>query len=221
MESAQPEFAAPVRRKFIPIVVRSMAVINVLVFVAWNGNREWLPFMFRNFLVSWVHLADGRFWVLLTSVFSHNQFLHLLVNSVVLISFGTAMEQLMGHFRFLRFYLIAGIMGSLGHVIGSYYIIGSADQFALGASGALAGVLIVFSLMFPKQKILFFAVIPVPALVGALAFVAIDIWGLIAQAGGGGLPIGHGAHLGGALFGLVYYLVWGRKIRRQFKVFNA
>ena len=104
MESAQPEFAAPVRRKFIPIVVRSMAVINVLVFVAWNGNREWLPFMFRNFLVSWVHLADGRFWVLLTSVFSHNQFLHLLVNSVVLTSFGTAMEQLMGHFRFLRFY---------------------------------------------------------------------------------------------------------------------
>ena len=44
-------------------------------------------------------------------------------------------------------------------------------------------------------------------MVGAILFVGLDVWGVIAQAGGGGLPIGHGAHLGGALAGLIYYFV--------------
>ena len=63
----------------------------------------------------------------------------------------------------------------------------------------------VFSLLFPKQKLLLFGIIPVSAILGALIFVGLDIWGLIAQAEGGGLPIGHGAHLGGALSGFLYY----------------
>lgn len=76
---------------------------------------------------------------------------------------------------------------------------------ALGASGAIAGLILVFSLVFPKEKILLFGLVPIPALWGALAFVGLDIWGLVAQTKGGGLPIGHGAHLGGALSGFLYF----------------
>ncbi len=81
---------------------------------------------------------------------------------------------------------------------------------ALGASGAVAGLVLVFSLLFPKEKLLLFGIIPLPALFGALAFIALDLWGLFAQAGGGGLPIGHGAHLGGAFTGILFYFLYVR-----------
>jgi membrane associated rhomboid family serine protease len=85
---------------------------------------------------------------------------------------------------------------------------------AVGASGAIAGLLIVFGLMFPRERVLLFFVIPLPALWGALAFVGLDLWGLFAQSRGGGLPIGHGAHLGGALTGAVFYFGY---LRRRWK----
>lgn len=70
--------------------------------------------------------------------------------------------------------------------------------------------------MFPREKILLFGIIPLPAIVGALAFIGLDIWGVVAQAGGGGLPIGHGAHLGGAITGIIYYLLYLRpRLKRR------
>ncbi len=194
-------------------VVRTLMIVNVGVFLLW-----WFPvlgpsFMGDNFLVSWSLLAEGRVWVLLTSVFSHNLLLHLLVNMVVLTSFGTAMEAIMGSRRFLRFFLAAGLVASIAHAATSRFLLDQPELRALGASGALAGVLMLFSFSFPKAKVLLFFFIPLPAIVAALAFVAIDVWGLVAQIGGGTLPIGHGAHLGGGLFGLVYYLVAGRDLK--------
>jgi membrane associated rhomboid family serine protease len=72
-----------------------------------------------------------------------------------------------------------------------------------------------FALMFPRQIILLFYIIPLPAIFGALGFVALDLWGLSAQAHGGGLPIGHGAHLGGALTGAVFYFLFLRRPLRK------
>lgn len=196
-------------------VVRWLLIANVGVFLLW-----WFPvldgsIMTENLLVSWSLLGEGRVWVLLTSVFSHNLLLHLLVNMVVLTSFGTPMEQIMGSGRFLRFFLLAGVAASIAHAATSRFLLDQPDLRALGASGALAGVLMLFSFSFPKAKVLLFFIIPLPAIVAALAFVAIDIWGLIAQIGGGTLPIGHGAHLGGGAFGLAYYLMAGRDVKKR------
>jgi membrane associated rhomboid family serine protease len=52
-----------------------------------------------------------------------------------------------------------------------------------------------------------FGIIPMPAIVGALLFVGLDLVGLFAQSEGGGLPIGHGAHLGGAATGALFYFL--------------
>ncbi|MCB9091352.1 MAG: rhomboid family intramembrane serine protease [Halobacteriovoraceae bacterium] len=156
-------------------------------------------------MVSWYALEDGRFWTLLTSVFSHNQLFHLLINMLVLYSFAPFMIDVLGNRRFLFFYLTAGISGSFFHCLTSMALLHHPELPALGASGAIAGVILLFSLLFPKQRLLFFGIIPIRALWGALLFVGIDLWGLIAQSSGGGLPIGHGAHLGGALVGLLYF----------------
>ena len=201
-----------------PVIVPLIIVINVAVFLMWmTGGPENELFMERNFLVSWDALHDGRWWTLLTSVFSHNMFLHIFINMFVLNSFGSLMEQVLGRMRFLRFYLVAGIVASVFHCVVSRYVIDQPGQEALGASGAVVGIVVVFSLLFPKEKILLFGLIPMPALWGALAFVGIDLWGLSAQSHGGGLPIGHGAHLGGAFTGAVYYFFYlRRRINRNY-----
>jgi membrane associated rhomboid family serine protease len=129
---------------------------------------------------------------------------------LVLQSFGTIMAAVLGTRRFLAFYLVAGMVASFSHAFVSAFIVGNPDIPAVGASGAIAGLVLVFSLMFPREKILLFFIIPLPAMVGALAFIGLDIWGLIAQAEGGGLPIGHGAHLGGAFTGILYYFLFLR-----------
>lgn len=166
-------------------------------------------------MVSWNALEGGRWWVLLTSAFSHIYFWHFLLNMYVLMSFGSLLERLLGRLRFLRFYISAGVVGSFCHALVSAWILGEPDLPAVGASGAIAGLILVFSFLFPKEKILIFGLIPVPAIWGALLFIGLDVWGLVAQAGGGGLPIGHGAHLGGALTGIVYYFgVLRSRLRR-------
>lgn len=185
--------------------------LNVFVFIAWNFPVFAGPeFLFANFLVSWNALAEGRYWTLVTSVFSHNMLWHLLLNMLVLRSFGPILLATLGTARFLLFYLGAGIVSSATHALVSAVVLGEPSIPALGASGALSGLVLLFSCMFPREKLLLLGLIPVPALIGALIFIGLDLWGLVAQAEGGGLPIGHGAHLGGAMAGILYYLFYMR-----------
>jgi len=200
-----------------PIVVPAIIAINVVVFLAWQaaGFDEFLKqVMVGNFLVSTAHLMHGHWWTLVTSAFSHRDFWHIAINMFVLWSFGTVLERLWGTRIFVVFYLVAAVVASASHCFVSSVLMGNPNIPALGASGAVSGLLLAFALLFPKHKILVFGVIPMPALVGALAFVAIDLWGLFAQSQGGCLPIGHGAHLGGAFCGLLF---WASYLRTRFK----
>jgi membrane associated rhomboid family serine protease len=196
-------------------VVHTILALNVVVFLAWLTGAAPLTFMEEHFVVSWTHLAEGRVWVLVTSLFSHAMGVHLLINLVVLVSFGAPLEQAMGSARFLLFYLVAGIVGCLAHALVMQFLIGIPGQAACGASAALVAVLMLFALAFPKEEVLLFFVIPLPAIVAALALVALDLFGLIYQVEGGGLPIGHGAHLGGAVIGVGYFLTRGRHVRER------
>lgn len=197
-------FSKPKRPIAVPLIIS----LNVAVYIAWIlsvEDKQSLLFMIQNFLVSWSNIQDGRLWTLLTSVFSHNMLLHFLMNMFVLNSFGRIIEITLGSRRFLSFYLAAGLIGSLGHTLASNLILDDPSLSALGASGAISGLVLLFALLYPREKILLLGLIPISAIWGAVLLMGIDLWGLFAQAGGGGLPIGHGAHLGGALTGLLYY----------------
>ena len=193
-------------------VVLAILVLNAIVFVGWIILGQ-APVMTDNFLVSWDALEAGRYWTLLGSAFSHIAGFHFLINMYVLATFGSFVEQVIGSWRFVVFYLVAAIIGSLGHATVSAFLLDKPELPALGASGAVSGVVILFSLMVPQATLLLLGFIPMPALVGALLFVGLDVIGLIAQTEGGGLPIGHGAHLGGAAAGAAYYLLAARHIR--------
>lgn len=196
------------------MIVRLIVLLNIAVFALWVfPPGDDLDFMARHFLVSWDSLREGRWWTLLGSAFSHTELWHIFLNMFAFYGFGRVLEQGMGSLRFLRFYLIAGAFASFSHAAVSNFLLHQPDLPALGASGAVSAVILLFSLVFPREKILIMGLIPVPAIVGAILFVGLDVWGLVAQAEGGGLPIGHGAHLGGALVGLVYYIShrWRRR----------
>lgn len=201
------------RRAFlVPLII----AINVGVFLAWHLPALGLdPILLHYFLVSFAGLQEGYYLALLGSVFSHEGIFHLFVNMFVLNSFGRLLELVLGRRAFLSFYLLAGICASITHCLVSAFLLGAPELPALGASGAIAGLIVVFSLMFPREKLLLFGFIPVPAFAGVILIVGIDLWGLWSQTRGGGLPIGHGAHLGGAAAGFVYYFLFlrGRKLR--------
>jgi len=128
----------------------------------------------------------------------------------VLGSFGDIVEETLGMWRFTTFYLIAGVISSLSHSFISAFLLHSPELSALGASGAISGVIVIFAFLYPRERIYLFGLIPIPAAWGALLFIGLDLWGLFRQNEGGGMPIGHGAHLGGALSGALYYLFYLR-----------
>jgi membrane associated rhomboid family serine protease len=196
-------------------VVNAILMLNVAVFFVWMFGVLPVAFMADHFVVSWDHLAEGRVWVLFTALFSHVMGLHLVINMVVLLSFGAPLEQAMGSGRFLVFYLGAGVIGCLAQAFTLHFLMGTPGQAACGASAALVAILMFFALAFPREEVLLFFVIPLPAIAAALAFVALDVFGLVFQMDGGGLPIGHGAHLGGALIGVVYFLARGADVRER------
>jgi membrane associated rhomboid family serine protease len=214
--SSHPESAVerrdnPMDRRLVAVPV--IIAVNVLVFLAWQAARvdpTLEQVMVANFLVSTNHLLHGFVWTLLTAAFSHIDLWHIALNMFVLWSFGSILERLWGVATFVAFYLVAALVASVSHCFVSTVLLGDSSINALGASGAVSGLLLAFALLFPKHRILLFGVIPIPALVGALAFVAIDLWGLFAQSQGGGIGIGHGAHLGGALCGFLFWLVYLR-----------
>lgn len=205
------------RAKIISIILS----VNLAIFALWLSASFGYTdpvFLERNFLISWTALAEGRWWTLLTSAFSHIMGFHIFLNMYALIGFGPILELSLGSFRFLRFYLVASVIASAAHAFVSAKIVGQPELPALGASGAVAGVILLFSLLYPRQKILIMGIIPVPAFFGSILIIGLDLWGLWAQAGGGGLPIGHGAHLGGAFTGVAYYFFSIRpKMKRQWE----
>lgn len=193
-------------------VVLVFLCLNAIVFIMWSVLGE-SPLMIDHFLISWDGLVAGRVWTLLTSEFSHLLFLHFFLNMYVLASFGPIVERTIGSGRFLAFYLIAAVLSSLSHAGVSAFVLGKPQLPALGASGAISGVIMLFALLYPRARIFLFGIVPMPAIFGAVLFVGIDAAGLVAQTEGGGLPIGHGAHLGGAATGLLYYLFVIRHLR--------
>ena len=157
----------------------------------------------------------------LTSTFLHGGVLHLAGNMLFLWIFGDNLEDELGHWGFLAFYLVAGVGAGLAHVLSDP----ASGVPLVGASGAIAGVMGGYLLLFPKARvdilfifIVFFRVIPVPAWLMLGVWFAIQVAGGTAAAGGqAGGGVAHWAHAGGFLIGLALMLpVWKRRRARAF-----
>ncbi len=185
--------------------------LNVLVHFAWLASLQddaLATFMDENFLVSFAHLAHFRIWTLVTSEISHADTSHLLFNMIALWVFGRDTVEILGARRFLTLYVIGGVLASVGHVL--VQIATLSPSPALGASGAVMAISVVFAVLFPSRRLFVMGAIPAPAPIAVAGYVLLDLIGLAGKSDG----IAHGAHLGGALYGLLY----GLYLRRRYEV---
>lgn len=198
-----------------PPAVKNLIAINVVVWVAQLLFDE--RFGLTAKLGLWP-IGNPYFkpWQIVTHMFAHaasgpSMFLHILFNMFTLWMFGRILENVWGSKRFLIFYMICGLGAAAAH-LGMQYYMGGADDVAVGASGAVFGVLVAFAMTFPNTELyLMFIPVPIKAKWAVIGLIALDLFGGVSQVSGDN--IAHFAHLGGALTGFILLKVWNKNNR--------
>jgi len=186
-------------------MTRALVAANVAVFLLWHTlgrsqqGGDWLA---ANFLVSAGAIYQGRVWTLILAEFSHYESWHLLLNMIALWTFGRAVERTIGPGRLLRLYLVGALVASVSYVV--YAVVVGSGEPALGASGAVSAIAVVFACIYPRAWLLLNFFIPVPAALAVALFLLLDLVGVLNPRGD---MIAHAAHLGGALYGFLYWLI--------------
>ena len=195
-----------------PYVTYALLAANILIFLSYVnllGNERALWSFFTEWAVIPARITSGDgYSTLVTSMFLHGGFMHLAGNMLFLFIFGDNLEDEMGHFGFLGFYLAAGVGSGLIHVItGPNSIVPT-----VGASGAIAGVMGGYLLLFPKAKvdiliifIVFFKILPLPAWIMLGLWFGLQLIGSFGSdpdAGG----VAYWAHSGGFIVGILLTL---------------
>ncbi len=191
-------------RRTVPVVTFALIAINILFFFVELSGGD--PFIQHWSVVPrrLIENPGSDFPTIFTSMFMHGGWLHLFGNMLYLWIFGDNVEDNFGHIKFLIFYLLCGIAATFAQLI---FNVGS-NVPNLGASGAIAGVLGAYILMFPKEQVRVLmgaGVFPVPALV------VIGLWIVLQFISGVGSitntsatgGVAYMAHIGGFLTGVV------------------
>jgi membrane associated rhomboid family serine protease len=189
----------------VPVVTACIIALNALMFVFELAGGETFV---KNWSLVPADIAAGRHWItILTAMFMHGSWSHIIGNMIFLWAFGPEVEDLMGRGRYLAFYLLGGVVAALAQVAAAP----DSTVPNLGASGAIAAVMGAFLVTFPQDRIRSLLVIFVFVRVAYVpAVVLIGVWGLIQflslgaisqQPSGGG--VAYAAHVGGFIFGTV------------------
>lgn len=145
--------------------------------------------------------AGQYVWTFLTSMFMHGSFFHLLVNMLSLFFIGSLVEKILGQKRYILFYLISGLIAGLSFVLLSLIFSADINAYAVGASGALFGLVGLLVLLTPNLPV-YIMFIPIPIKMKyAAPGLLIVLWIISAAAN---IGIGNTAHLGGLIVGLIY-----------------
>lgn len=150
---------------------------------------------------------EKKFYQMITSAFLHADFMHLFFNMFALFTFGTFLESFFvqslgsysGSLYFFLIYFISLICGSVLTVVFHY---NNPEYVAVGASGAVSGIVFSYIIFFP-QSMLYVFFIPMPAYLFAVLWIAFSVYGMRSRLGN----IGHEAHLGGAIGGFASTLI--------------
>ncbi len=221
---------------FLPEVVKNLLIINGLFFLVTIvvGNR--LGIDLTQYLGLHYPLSDDfKPYQIITYMFMHGNFLHILSNMFALWMFGTSIENYWGGKRFLVYYLVTGLGAAIIHYIVLYYTtvipalheikalqqldnIQDADAVAqqfynhippvVGASGAVFGILLAFGMMFPNQIIYLYFAIPIKAKYFVILYGLFELYAGIENSRSDN--VAHFAHLGGMVFGYILIKYWNK-----------
>lgn len=202
-------------RRITPIVTYALIAINILFFLVELSAGE--DFIRQWSVIPRELLANpvGEFITVFTAMFMHAGWLHLGSNMLYLWIFGDNVEDQLGHAKFLIFYLLCGIAATYAQVL----VNPNSNIPNLGASGAIAGVLGAYLIMFPGGRVrvmLGRGIIPMPAIVviGFWALLQVfSSFGAVSNEGG----VAYMAHVGGFVAGMVLGLLFGGLQRSQLR----
>jgi membrane associated rhomboid family serine protease len=200
-----------------PYVTYLLMAVNIGVFLSYvslmNDDRAIGMFFFNWALLPERVTSGGGYTGVFTSMFLHGGWLHLAGNMLFLYIFGDNIEDEMGHLGYLAFYLACGVLSAAAHVISAPY----SGVPTVGASGAIAGVMGGYLLLYPKAKvdiliifIVFFRILPIPA------WIMLGLWLGMQFIGGVGTDpemggVAYWAHAGGFVVGIVLTIpIWLR-----------
>lgn len=211
-----------------PYVNYGLILVNVLVFFFFflGGTR-----MLRDGIFSFgavpIYIVNGeRLWTLLTSMFMHADIMHLLGNIVYLWVFGDNIEDVLGHTKYLAFYLLGGLTASFTHVASLLVALPSIGIVGLGvpsvgASGAISAVLGAYLLLYPSARIrtlvfyIFISIVSIPA------YYYLGFWFLyqlimgVFSLTGFSSGVAFWAHIGG--FAAGYAIMWFLRVKPKVK----
>jgi membrane associated rhomboid family serine protease len=178
-----------------------LIAVNFLIFIITQVNQQ-----FELNLALSLYTFQSQPWTILTCMFVHADFWHILFNMIALYFFGTFLLQLVGSGRFLLVYFVSGIIGNLMFLLFAHYGIASSPyDYIVGASGAIYGLGGALVVIMPKLRVYIFGIIPMPLWVAIIIGFLIIIPNVAWQ-----------AHLGGLVVGLIAGYYFRRQyVRRQ------
>lgn len=215
-------------------VVKNLLIINLICFIPFVllSNESYDNLIVSNLGVFYFNSPYFRVWQIITYMFIHGGWAHILFNMFALFSFGPILEFAIGPKRFFNLYFICGIGAIAFQMFVQAYevhsLIGSFTapyHFRLddptipdkvkeiyygpvvGASGAIFGVLVGFGMIYPNMELmLLFIPVPIKAKYIIPVYILLEIYMGFSQAAGD--SVAHFAHLGGALLGFILIKVW-------------
>lgn len=219
-------------RTIIPYVNYLIIAINIAVFVFAQGLGSNEAFL-MSFSTVPKEILSGKdiignglletpipvYGTIITAMFMHGGIAHIAGNMLYLWIFGDNLENVMGHIKYLMFYLLCGIIATLAHVFMAGFTGSGLFIPSLGASGAISGVLGGYLLLFPKNSIRMLMglyVAKVNALIALGLWIALQViegMGAVGREGGG---VAYAAHIGGFIAGLllVKFFVTSKQVGR-------
>ncbi|MCA9062153.1 MAG: rhomboid family intramembrane serine protease [Planctomycetaceae bacterium] len=205
------------RPMVVKIIVATVIVYLVQILTLKPGERS----LILDFMgLSQDTVLSGQFWRLLTYAFCHSDrdIWHILFNMMVLYMFGRVVEELMGRREFLWFYLTAAVFAGIASL--GIEFVARKPVFIVGASGAVSAIFLLYVMHYPRQKLYFFGLFPLEARILLIGYVLFDAFPVYYELLGGrtNSHTAHSAHLGGFLFGFLYFR-WNMRLTRWWDQF--
>ncbi|MEM5831337.1 MAG: rhomboid family intramembrane serine protease [Candidatus Aenigmatarchaeota archaeon] len=157
-------------------------------------------------------VLEGEIYRIVTSIFLHGDEIHLFYNSFALFMFGSVLEKVIGGKRYLLVFFLSGIIGSIAYILTSI-LLNEINIPAVGASGAIYGIIGTLAILRPTTIVLVYFV-PIPLLFFAFFWIIVESLATLFQFFGAKTGIASQAHLAGILFGIFY----GYKLKEKGRI---
>ncbi len=204
--------------RIFPAVTYGIIAVNILVFLMevyldMMGSLNWF---FENFAIVPSYIVQGEnLYTLITAMFMHGGFAHIFFNMLYFYIFGNNVEDSMGSGRFILFYLLCGLCASLAQI----YVDPYSEVPNLGASGAIAGILGAYLVLYPTERIgvfLGYMYMRMPAVIVLLSWFVLQLFsGVLSFGVTGAGGIAFWAHIGGFIAGVILIFIFRKRKREQ------